>query len=183
MWPFRERRGARPGALLTTLTPLGAAPVELRALTAADALDVTRLVGLLARHEGFPPPSFTTETYARDILARDAYVAGCIARQEGQAVGFTLWHPAYDTQSGERGAYMVDLYVEAALRRQGLGRALMAVAARAATAWGGSFLWWSAKNANAVAMGFYAGVGEMERDVATWACFGERFQALLKAQP
>ena len=75
------------------------------------------------------------------------------------------------------------LYVEAALRRQGLGRALMAVAARAATAWGGSFLWWSAKNANAVAMGFYAGVGEMERDVATWACFGERFQALLKAQP
>lgn len=188
VWFFRSRDGARqagagpgsrPGALLASL----AGGIEIRALRAADALDVTRLVGLLARHEGFPPPSFTTETYARDILARDAYVSGCIARQEGQAVGFTLWHPAYDTQSGERGAYMVDLYVAPECRKQGLGRALMGCAARAATAWGGSFLWWSAKNANALAMGFYAGVGEMERDVATWACFGDRFQALLRDQP
>jgi GNAT superfamily N-acetyltransferase len=176
LWPFRNRRaGGRPGALLASL----AGGIELRALGAADALDATRLVGLLARHEGFPPPSFTTETYARDLLARDAYVAGCIARQGGRAVGLALWHPAYDTQSGERGAYMVDLYVDEALRRQGLGRALMGCAARAATAWGGSFLWWSAKNGNAMAMGFYAGVGEMERDVATWACFGAKFDALL----
>lgn len=183
MWPLGGRRGRRRGALLATLAAPGEDSIELRALAAGDGLDVARLVGALARHEGYPPPAFTTETYARDLMARDAYVAGCLARRGGEAVGFALWHPAYDTQSGERGAYMVDLYVAPDCRRRGLGRALMACAARGATAWGGSFLWWSAKHANAVAMQFYAGVGEMERDVATWACFGERFQALLGAQP
>ncbi len=182
MWLFRPQSRVKLGSLCGTLMT-AAGRIELRMITRADALDVTRLVGALARHEGYPPPSFTTETFARDILGPDAYVAGCIARRDGEAVGFTLWHPAYDTQSGERGAYMVDLYVVAELRRHGLGKALMAVAAKAATAWGGSFLWWSAKNANAVAMGFYAGLGEMEREVATWACFGEKFQALLKTQP
>ena len=182
MWFLRRTHSRKLSGLCGALmTESGA--IELRALTAADALDVTRLVGALARHEGYPPPAFTTESFARDVLAPDAYVSGCIARRGGEAVGFTLWHPAYDTQSGERGAYMVDLYVAEDCRRQGLGRALMAVAARAATAWGGSFLWWSAKSGNALAMGFYAGVGEMERDVATWACFGERFRALVADQP
>lgn len=179
MWPLRRRAGGRPGLLLGSL-PGG---IELRSLAPGDALDITRLVGALSRHEGYPPPGFTTETFARDLMGRDSYVSGCIARRGGQPVGFTLWHPAYDTQSGERGAYMIDLYVAEDCRRQGLGRALMAVAARASTAWGGSFLWWSAKHANAVAMDFYAGLAEMEREVATWACFGEKFQALLKTGP
>lgn len=183
MWPFRNRERPTQGALLRRLeTPAGA--VELRGLAPDDALDIARLVGALARHEGYPPPSFTVETYARDIMGPDGYVDGCIARLGTRAAGFSLWHPAYDSQSGERGAYMVDLFVIAELRRAGLGRALMAAAAEAATAWGGSFLWWSAKTHNATAMAFYAGVGELERGVATWACFGEGFQALLReAQP
>ncbi len=179
MWPFRSRRQTGQGALLRRLETT-AGPVAIHALAPDDGLDVARLVGALSKHENYPPPSFTVETYARDIMAPDGYVDGCIARLGTRAAGFSLWHPAYDSQSGERGAYMVDLFVIAELRGQRLGRALMATAAEAATAWGGSFLWWSAKVQNSNAMNFSARVGEQERGVATWACFGEGFQALLR---
>lgn len=161
-----------------------AGPVEVRRLGPDDGLDVTRLVGLLSRHEGKPPPRFTVDSYAREILAPDAYVSGFIARRAGKALGYTLFHPAYDSDAAERGSYMVDLYVVEEARRLGVGRALMGAVARDTTRFGGVFLWWSAKTYNQVARRFYGGVGEMERDVNTWACFGEPFRRLLdEAQP
>jgi GNAT superfamily N-acetyltransferase len=159
-------------------------PVEVRRLGPDDGLDVTRLVGLLSRHEGKPPPRFTVESYAREILAADAYVSGFIARRGGKALGYTLFHPAYDSDAAERGSYMVDLYVVEEARGLGVGRALMGAIARDTVRFGGAFLWWSAKSYNQVARRFYGGVGEMERDVNTWACFGEPFRRLLdQAQP
>ncbi|HKY95950.1 MAG TPA: GNAT family N-acetyltransferase [Kiloniellales bacterium] len=159
-------------------------PVEVRRLAPDDGLDVTRLCGLLSLHEGKPPPRFTVESYAREILAPDAYVSGFIARRGVKALGYTLFHPAYDSDAAERGSYMVDLFVVEEARGQGIGRALMGAVARDTERFGGVFLWWSAKTYNQVARRFYGGVGEMERDVNTWACFGEPFRRLLgEAQP
>ena len=187
MWPFRGKQRARAKAAgdATLAGHCGgvvarAGPVEVLRCAEEHARDVVRLLSELARHEGYPPPAFTYESYRRELLGPEAWLEGFVARLEGRTVGYTLFHPAYDTQSGERGAYMVDLFVEAQCRGQGVGRALMAAAARRSAVWGGSFLWWSAKSRNHVAMSFYAGVGEQERDVATWACFGDRFQSLLR---
>ena len=161
-----------------------AGPVEVRRLGPDDGLDVTRLVGLLSRHEGKQPPRFTVESYTREVLAQDAYVSGFIARRAGKALGYTLFHPAYDSDAAERGSYMVDLYVVEEARGLGIGRALMGAVARDTERFGGVFLWWSAKTYNQVARRFYGGVGEMERDVNTWACFGEPFRRLLdEGQP
>lgn len=184
LWPFRARTGGSLDRLCGTVkAPDG--PIDLRRCGPADALDVVRLVGQLSAHEHKPPPYFTVDTFLRDVAAPDAYVRGVIARRQadGTALGYTLFHPAYDSESGERGAYMVDLFVVAEARRQGLGRALVACVARGAQAWDGSFIWWSAKIHNHQAMRFYAGIGEEERHVATWACYGERFQSLLRDQP
>lgn len=179
VWPFsarREKLGALCGRLVTA-----AGPVEICRLGPDDGLDVTRLCGLLSRHEGKPPPRFTVESYAREILAADAYLSGFIARRAGTALGYTLFHPAYDSDAAERGSYMVDLYVVEEARGQGVGRALMGAVARDTQHFGGVFLWWSAKTYNQVARRFYAGVGELEREVNTWACFGEPFRRLLGA--
>jgi len=184
LWPFRARTGGRLDRLCgTVMAPDGM--IDLRPCRAGDALDVVRMVGLLSAHENKAPPYFTVETYRRDVLARDSYVRGVIARRraDGAPAGYTLFHPAYDSESGERGAYMVDLFVAAEVRRCGLGRALVAAVARGAQDWGGSFIWWSAKTYNAEAMRFYAGIAEQELQVASWACFGAKFRALLEAQP
>lgn len=179
MWPFRAKsKGRLKGHCGAVVTRQG--QVEVLPCAAEHARDVVRLLSELARHEGYPPPAFTHDSYRRELLGPDASLEGFVARHDGRVVGYSLFHPAYDTQSGERGAYMVDLYVEPWLRGQGVGRALMAAVARRASDWGASFLWWSAKSGNQVAMAFYAGIGEQERDVATWACFGERFRDLLK---
>lgn len=159
------------------MTDLG--PIEVRRLGRNDGLDVVRMTGALARHENKGPPHFTVESYARDVLGGDAYLTGFIARSNGRALGYTLYHPSYDTDAGERGAYMVDLFVAEEARGQGLGRALMAANARDIQRFGGVFLWWSAKHSNTVAQNFYAKVGEAERGMTTWACFGESFDRLL----
>ncbi len=177
MWPFRARTKSKLMPLCGgVVTPAG--PVEIRRCGPDDGRDVVRLLAALARHEGYPPPGFTYDGYREEVVSPNGSLRGFIARQGPQAVGYTLYHPAYDTQSGERGAYMVDLFVEEAMRGHGVGRALMGAVARSAAGWGGSFLWWSAKSGNQVAMGFYAGIGEEERSVATWACFGEGFRKL-----
>lgn len=161
-----------------------AGPVEVRRVGADDGLDVARLVGLLARHEGKAPPRFTADSYAQEVLREDAYLSGFIARRDGKALGYTLFHPAYDTDAAERGSYMVDLYVVEEARGLGVGRALMGAVARDTERFGGVFLWWSAKTYNQVARRFYSGVGELEREVNTWACFGAPFRRLLgEAQP
>jgi GNAT superfamily N-acetyltransferase len=165
------------------VTALG--PVDIRRLGPNDGLEVARLVGALSRHEGKPPPRFSVESYERELLSADGFVSGFIARgADGRALGYTLFHPAYDSDAAERGSYMVDLFVVDEVRGQGVGRALMGAVARDTQRFGGVFLWWSAKSYNAVAQRFYAGVGEMERDVNTWACFGEPFRRLIReAQP
>src|SRR5690606_9535316 len=88
-----------------------AGPIRIRPATAEDAHDVVRLVAALSAHEGKPPPFFTVDSFLRDVVGPDAFVRCLLARREGRAVGYTLFHPCYDTEAGERGSYMVDLYV------------------------------------------------------------------------
>lgn len=160
-----------------------AGPIEIRPATVEDAPDVVRLVAALSAHEGKPPPYFTIDTFLRDLAPAESFVRCLVARRGGAPVGYTIFHACYDTEAGERGSYMVDLYVAPEARQQGLGRALIAAVARATAEAGGVFLWWSAQTRNATAMRFYAGLAEQENHIATWACFGEKFRALLRNQP
>ena len=156
-----------------------ASAAAIRPLRTEDGAAVVRLVAALSAHEGKAPPNFTLAHFRRDIMGPSAFVRGFIAHQGGEAVGYLLYHLAYDSESGERGAYMCDLFVEEKARRQGIARALMQAAARAVRDGGGRFLWWSAKSYNVSAISFYRTVGEEERNMTTWASFNAAFQALL----
>lgn len=109
---------------------------------ASDASDIVRLIMALAKYENEPASSVrVTEA---DIL-RDGFGEGdggsgnfaprfecLIAELEGKPVGICLFFHNYSTWEGRAGLYIEDLFVEDHVRNLGLGRALMAAAARVA---------------------------------------------------
>ncbi len=113
----------------------------------------------LSAHEGKNPPAFDAEIFREACHGPAAVLAGHIAEIDGEAVGYVLHCPDYDTDRMCRGVTVVDLYVEKAARGRGLGRALMAAAARAGSAAGARMMAWTVEADNELARGFYRSVG------------------------
>jgi GNAT superfamily N-acetyltransferase len=93
------------------------------------------------------------------FLGPDAAGAILVAERGGAAVGCCTLHASHETEFAQHGLYIGDLFVARAHRRQGLGRALVAAAAREARARGGTFLWWTSLPSNARAAAFCAALG------------------------
>jgi GNAT superfamily N-acetyltransferase len=77
----------------------------------------------------------------------------------GVVAGFALWFLSYSTWTGRAGIYLEDLYVTQALRRSGLGRALLAELAAICVRRGYTRLEWSVLDWNAPSLAFYAALG------------------------
>lgn len=134
----------------------------IRRFKAQDAAAVAAMVGRLNTEEGYP-----RDQAAKAGQLREAYLGpralGLLLVADDPPRGYCTLHPFYETESATRGARMGDLYVMPAARRRGIGRALVAGAARQArAAWGAEFLWWTALPANARAQAFYAALGAEE---------------------
>ena len=154
---------------------------SIRAAQPEDGAAVTAMTAALARHDRLPRPSFDAEAFRRDGFGeRRAFEALVAETPEQGLVGYALWFWVYDALEGRRGGYMEDLYVAPEARRAGVGRALMAAAARDIEAHGGRFLAWNAKTLNAEGNAFYAILGERGGDLVNWSCDGERFAMLAK---
>lgn len=93
-------------------------------------------------------------------------------------VGYALSHDAFTTDYGERGMYLVDVYVEPAWRRTGIGKALMAAVAARAQARGGTHVWWASMPFNYRARRFYARLGATDETLHSHAVFGKAFDRL-----
>lgn len=144
-----------------------------------DAAELAQLMRGLNAHEGDPLEHATEAAMLRDVCAEGRAVDGLIARLGGAAVGMVLFHPAYEAPRAERGAFVTDLYVAPEARRRGVGRALLAAAARATAARGGRFLWLTALARNPGAQAFYRAVcDEEDRDLVAFALTRGRFAAL-----
>ncbi len=99
-----------------------------------------------------------------------------------RAIGYALFHPAYETVYAARGFYVQDLFVVADERGRGVGRALIAALARTARERGGGFLWWTSKPWNERAQAAYAAWGATDEPVRAHALFGEAFARLAAAE-
>ncbi len=82
-----------------------------------------------------------------------------IAELDGQPVGFAVWFYSYSTFRGRHGIYLEDLYVDAAARGRGAGRALLAGLARRCRNEGLPRLDWAVLDWNAPSIAFYDGLG------------------------
>jgi ribosomal protein S18 acetylase RimI-like enzyme len=157
------------------------APARLRRAVAEYAAAIRRMLDALIAHSGSPPVTpAPAEELARHMSGPRPDIEGVIAERQGEAVGMVLFFPWLSTWRGRLNLYIQDLYVDPAERRSGLGRRLLAAAAREGKARGCKELLLAVEVSNTDAARFYARLGfqriEEERQ---WLLPPERFEALI----
>jgi len=158
------------------------APFHIRPATPADGERVAAMCAALSAEEATGKPSrFTAETFRRDGFGPQPAFACLIAELAGQAMGYVLQCDDYDTDRLCRSVFLADLYVETAARRRGIGRALMAAAARSGRERGARLMMWSVLSANLPARRFYAAIGEEIDDQIETLAAGPQFDRLVAA--
>ena len=132
--------------------------IEVRAL---DANDRTRWEILARGYKTFYKTPLPTEeyekTWARLMLGEDVFGHG--AHLDGQLVGIAhyMFHTsAWSTDD----CYLQDLFVDEAVRGQGVARALIEAVAEAAMARGATRYYWLTHETNTTARLLYYKVGE-----------------------
>ena len=132
-----------------------ATPADAHAIGAL-AQEFQAYLRALGDHTQF---KFTAETYLRDGFGANPAFSGLVAERDGEVMGYLLYHFGYDTDRAMRLLYVIDLYVQAAQRRRGIGEALMRAAAQICRETGGGELIWSVFAPNVLAFRFYEGLG------------------------
>jgi ribosomal protein S18 acetylase RimI-like enzyme len=141
--------------------------VTIREGVAGDAAILVRLVHQFKRQEGESTAKLTIEGVLAHGFGEQARFRVLLAEDAGQALGYALFYPSYDTEHAARGMYLQDLFVVPEARRRGVGHALMVAVARACQADGGCYLFWNAHEANQAGRAFYRRLGGREEPVVT----------------
>jgi ribosomal protein S18 acetylase RimI-like enzyme len=101
----------------------------------------------------------TAEAYLRDGFGLRPAFEGLVAEEKGRVIGYLLYHFGYDSDGAFRNLHIVDLYVDAKARKQGVGRGLMMAVAAVARASDAQEMIWCVYHANDLAAAFYEGLG------------------------
>ena len=162
-----------------TLAMPSARSATVRPARPADVGDLAAMLEALNHELDCRPPQVDIgATLRADGFGPNAAFACLIAERKGAPAGYALFLPAYDTETSARGAFLSNLYVMPPARGRGLGRALIAAAARAAMQRGGDFLYWEVLKTNDRARRFYRSLaGELE-DVIICIAEGDAFERL-----
>jgi GNAT superfamily N-acetyltransferase len=165
-------------------------------IRSARPQDVPTIAGLiieLAEYERAPSEArATTEQLTEALFGPSPAVFCLVAEQEGPAeggteggtpdgsvVGFAIWFVTFSTWLGRHGIYLEDLFVQAAARRRGHGRALLAELARIATERGYGRVDWAVLDWNTPAHEFYSSIGaEPMSEWTTWRLTGSALASL-----
>ena len=147
-------------------------PVKVRRARLTDAAALIDMANALNRYEGKPPTPLTAEDLARHMFGPRRILTCVLAELDGAVVGYAAFQPSFDMETGSKGLYMSDLFVQEAARGRGVGRALMEWLAREALRRGGAWLGWGVMKANAEAQAFYRAVGggPVEVEIYSVAC-------------
>ena len=137
-----------------------AADLRIVAATAADVPLVLEFIRELAEYERALDAVVATETMVAEALFGDRPAAECaIAYLDGTAAGFALWFQTFSTWTGRPGLWLEDLFVRPALRRRGVGTALVVHLARLCRDRGYDRFEWSVLDWNTPARDFYRALG------------------------
>jgi len=142
----------------------------IRAAGLDDTALLLAFIAELADYERLGDAMVATDTQLREALfgARPAAEA-LIAELDGAPAGFALFFQNFSTFLSRRGIYLEDLYVRAACRRRGVGRALLQAVASIAVTRGCGRLEWSVLDWNQDAWRFYESLGAMP--MTDWTTF------------
>jgi len=152
--------------------------ILVRRAEKGDASLLNSALRALSRHHG------DTHRASDEDIARagfgDRSFVGILAEADGRLAGAAIFSPLFSTVRGCAGAYVSDLWVAEDCRSAGLGRRLLAAAAKTAEAeWGAGFLRLSVRDGNATARAFYDRLGFSPDDKDTYLTLeGSAFAAL-----
>jgi len=102
---------------------------------------------------------FGPTEYLQDGFGEKAAFDGLVAEVDGIVTGYTLYHDGYETDQGRRVIHIIDLYVQEASRRLGIGRALMRHLTEVGRQRGAKVMIWSVYEPNGLAVCFYEQLG------------------------
>lgn len=143
-----------------------------------DAATVVRFCRALSQFEGLDPPRLDEQRFRTDGFGPDAAFATLLAELDGDAAGYVLHCPIYDTGEGVRGRYIADLFVAAWARRRGVGRALLRAVAQDSAQRDGHYLVWTAMRGNRAARAFYDSLAEGLDDLIVYWTDPAQFRRL-----
>jgi len=142
-----------------------AAGLTLRDATPKDLSLVLHLVRALAEYERLSHEAVATEEdFRRFLFGEPRRAEALIAEWDGAPAGFAVWFYSFSTFLGRPSLYVEDVFVEAAHRGKGIGRAIFRHLARHALARGCGRMEWSVLAWNAPSIAFYRSLGARPRE-------------------
>lgn len=134
--------------------------LTLRTATPDDVDAIHGLMRELAVFEKLLDIFEATPQSVHEALFGDAPAAECLmAEWDGKAVGYALYFHNFSTFLGRRGLYLEDVYVQSAMRGNGVGQALMRQLARIALERNCARFEWTVLDWNQPAIDFYTSQG------------------------
>jgi GNAT superfamily N-acetyltransferase len=154
--------------------------LEIIPATRADVPQILRFVRELAEYERLSDAVTATETLLTEqLFGGTPHAEVLIAREGEETVGFALFFHNFSTFVGRHGLYLEDLYVRAAHRGRGVGRALLRHLAALAVERGCGRFEWAVLDWNESAIGFYRSLGaEPMHDWTVFRLDGDALRAL-----
>lgn len=149
---------------------------------------VLMLCDSLNAHLAMPTGRLEKKEFRAALFGRNAFVFADLVEAatpydaRPAVVGYALSHDAFSTDFGERGMFLVDLYVEPCWRRAGAGLALMKAVMVRTKARGGSHVWWASSTTNAPARRFYQSLGASDERFRAHTLSGRDFDRLAAAR-
>ena len=139
--------------------------LHIRPAVAADAGTVVGFIRALAQYEKLEHEvEARQEDITRDLFGPHPRVFCELAEWDGAPVGFALWFYTYSTFQGRHGIWLEDLFVDPAMRGNGLGKALLVDLARRCVTEGLGRLEWWVLDWNQPAIDFYLAQGGVLQD-------------------
>jgi GNAT superfamily N-acetyltransferase len=150
-----------------------------------DAGQLLRLIRELATYKRAPDAVQATEAdLRRHLFSADTRVFALVAEVDEAMMGVAIYFVSFSTWTARPGLYLEDLFVEAAHRSGGIGRALMRALAARAVELGYKRLEWAVLDWNERATSFYRSLGaDPLHDWTTFRLSGERLERLAGADP
>lgn len=135
-----------------------------------DAELLVSLVRELAAYEKLEQFVLATpDDLRRHLFGANPAAEAAIAEVGGAAVGFAVWFSTFSTFRGQRSFYLEDIFVRPDFRGRGIGKALLATAARRAVESGCRRMDWSVLDWNTPAIQFYRSLGA--RPLSEWTVY------------